>query len=201
MALAPVGTLTAAINAQASAQLTAAGLPADTIRATLADGPNGISLVRTGAFPGAVTVNPTNNSQALADLGLMDATWDAGSATLRGADRARVRVESLFTNLIDLREALMLNHVPGIALAAESMDDTIDALTDFRGLVGSHGQRVDEGLAREEDRAVLDEGTRSTLRDVDFATAATTFSLLQTQLQAGLQVTALSGSRTLLDYL
>jgi len=196
-----IASLMAAVNAQASAQLTAAGLPSDTIRATLADGPNGISLVRTGTFPGTVVVVPVNNSQALADLGLMDGTWDPASATLTGVDRARVRVESLFTHLIDLREALLRNDVPGIALAGEGMDGAIDGLTDFRGLIGSHGQRVDEGLTREEDRAVLDEGTRSTLRDVDFATAATTFSLLQTQLEAGLRVTALAGSRTMLDYL
>lgn len=41
----------------------------------------------------------------------------------------------------------------------------------------------------------------SSLQDVDYAEAATRFSLLQTQLEAGLRVTATQGSVSLLDFL
>ena len=39
------------------------------------------------------------------------------------------------------------------------------------------------------------------MRDLDFAEAAVRLNLLQTQLMASLQTTAMMGSRTLLDFL
>ena len=52
-----------------------------------------------------------------------------------------------------------------------------------------------------EDQTLLDESTRSSLRDLDFTEAAVRLNLLQTQFQAGLQTTAASFSRSLLDFL
>jgi flagellin-like hook-associated protein FlgL len=74
-------------------------------------------------------------------------------------------------------------------------------LGETRGLIGGYARQVDEAKVRETDRATLDEQTRSQLQDTDITAAATRFSLLQTQLQAGLQITALTHSRTLLDFL
>ena len=118
-----------------------------------------------------------------------------------GDDRAKVRVDSLFTNLIDLRDALAANDTSGISLAGDDLGTSIDALVDARGAIGGYGKQVDQATSRESTMATLDEQTRSQLQDSDFTTAATQFTLLQTQLQAGLQMVALSQGKTLLDFL
>jgi flagellin-like hook-associated protein FlgL len=60
---------------------------------------------------------------------------------------------------------------------------------------------VDEEVIRQEDRQILDETIRSSLRDVDYAAASTRFAQLQLQLQAGLSVAAQSQQLTLLNFL
>jgi flagellar hook-associated protein 3 FlgL len=189
------------INAQLSAALVAAGLNATDLVATMGEGANGIQLVQNPAFPNPVSVKSLNNSQAAGDLGLLDGSWDAASATFSGSDRAKVRVDDLFTRLIDLRDALRANSPTGITLAGEGLKAAIDALVETRGMVGGYARRVDDAIVNEEDRANADERARSELRDIDYTEAASRFALLQTQLEAGLRVTALAQSRSLLDFL
>jgi flagellin-like hook-associated protein FlgL len=148
-----------------------------------------------------MTVVKQNNSLAAEQLGLLNATRSPDGASLIAQDRAKVRVDSLFTNLIDLRDSLRANDVRGIALAGSDLDKSVADLAETRGLVGGYGQRVDQQLERETSRALLDEKARSEMRDTDFITASSRLALLQTQLQAGLQVAAMNGSRSLLDYL
>jgi flagellin-like hook-associated protein FlgL len=62
-------------------------------------------------------------------------------------------------------------------------------------------QRVESAAEREVDRQTMDLAVRSELRDTDYAEASVRFSLLQTQLQAGLQATSAAGRLSLLDYL
>ena len=189
------------INAQAAPQLAAAGLAPTDFQAQLLDGDNGIAFVQNPAFPDALSLTPDNNSQAAFQLGLMDGTYDPATGTLLGEDRAAVRVDSLFTALVDLRDALENNDRDGITLAGGRLDAFVDRVAQSRALVGGYSTRVASAKTFEEDRIVLDETMRSELRDLDYAEAATRFAMLQTQLQAGLQVTAQSGSLTLLDFL
>ncbi len=199
--MATVQTVLDRINSEAAGQLAAAGLPTTAFQARLSDGANGIQLVQDPAFTEAIKVDARNNSAAADQLGLLSGSYDATSATYAGQDRAKVRTNSLFTHLMDLREALLTNNAPGIALAGESLEHAVTALAETRGLVGSFAQRVESSLVREQDRAVLDETIRSALRDTDFAEAATRFSLLQTQLEAGLRAAATTSSLSLLDFL
>jgi flagellin-like hook-associated protein FlgL len=189
------------INNQIQTQLAAAGVAGTALVAGLASDGNGITLRQDPSFANRVTVLPENNSRAAEQLGLFNGTWDATTGTLQGEDRAKVRSESLFSALVDLREALRANDVSGIALAGEQLGSLGDELAETRGLVGSFQQRVDSALTRETDRSVLDEATRSSLRDLDLAEAATRYSLLQTQYQAGLQTTAAAQRLSLLDFL
>lgn len=189
------------INSQIQTQLAAAGLPANSLSAGLATDGNGITLTQSTAFTTPLTVLPENNSSAAAQLGLMNGTYNASTGVLQGEDRGKVRVDSVFSALVDLRESLRSNNVPGISLAGEQLGNLADELAESRGLVGSFSQRVDAALTRETDRAVLDESTRSSLRDLDLAEASTRFTLLNTQYQAGLQTTALSQQLSLLDFL
>lgn len=189
------------INSEIASQLPALGLAPGAVSAFLGDGANGIQIQQDPAFTGPLSVSKRNNSPAAEQLGLTNATYDPASRTLSGTDRAKIRVEGLFSDLLDLRSSLRTNNAVGIALAGERLEATIGALAETRGLVGSFAARVDAANTREEDRALVDETVRSQLRDVDYAEAATRFSLLQTQLQAALQTTASYQSRSLLDFL
>lgn len=196
-----VQTLLARINSEAGTQLAAAGLPATAFEARLSDGGNGLYLAQDSTFTGNIGVTARNNSPAAEQLGLLGGTYDAGLHTFVGADPATVRVESVFTHLIDLRDALRANDVSGITVAGEGLERVLSNLAETRGLVGGYAQRVDSATTREEDRSVLDQRVRSELADVDFAEASTRFSLLQTQLQAALRVTGASQQQSLLDFL
>ncbi len=193
-----VQTVLDRINQEAAAQ--GVNVPAD-FEARVGDGANGIEFIQSAAFPGALTVSSRNNSPAAEQLGLLDGDYDPSSGTLRAEDRARVRVDGLFTHLIDLRDALLANDTTGITLAGERLEQAVDRVAQARGLVGSYAARVDAAELRLEDQTVLDETTRSQLRDLDFTEAAVRLSLLQAQLQAGLASTAVASSMTLLDFL
>lgn len=193
-----VGGIIARINAQA----TAAGIavPAD-FEAGLSDGPNGIQLVQNAGFAGPLRVEQQNNSPASEHLGLADGSFDPASATLAGTDRAKVAVDSLFTRLIALRNALADDDELGITLAGGNFETSSDRIAESRALVGGFAQRISAAQRREEDLTLIDEQVRSELRDVDVAEGATRLSLLQTQLSAGLQLAATSQQLSLLSFL
>lgn len=196
-----VGTLLARIESQIADGLVAAGLPSSALVVGLSAIGNGIVFTQDTGFTGPLGFNARNGSPAAEQLGLLTGTWEPSSATFTSEDRAKVRVSNLFTHLIDLRDALRNNDTRGIGLAGEDLDSAIARLAENRGVVGSYARRVEKADVFEQDRAVLDERTRSMLRDTDFVQAATRMSLLQTQLQAAMRTSALGQSITLLDFL
>lgn len=189
------------INSEIANQLPSLGYSVGMVTAFLGDNSNGIQIQQDASFTNPLAVAKVNNSPAAEQLGLTTGSYDAASGTLTGQDRAKIRVDGLFSDLLDLREALRTNDSVGIAVAGERVEATIGALAETRGLVGSFAARVDSANTREEDRALIDETVRSQMRDVDYAEAASRFSLLQTQLQAALQTTAMYQSQSLLDFL
>ncbi|MEO0611451.1 MAG: flagellin, partial [Planctomycetota bacterium] len=191
------GTLVARINAEAVNQ----GIAPGDFEAQLGNGNRGLIFTQNPAFAGDITVGQRNNSQAAFDLGLLDGAYDAASATFAGEDRAQVVTDTVFTRLIQLRDALLADDTSGITLAGERLEGVIDSVAQTRGLVGSFGQRLDNARAREEDGNLLEQSVRSELRDVDFAEAATRLTSLQTQLEAGLRSTSIAGSLSLLDFI
>jgi flagellar hook-associated protein 3 FlgL len=199
--LTSVQSLLDRINAQLSAGLVAAGMSPTDCVATLTDGDNGIAFVQNPSFPDPIAVRALNNSRAADELGILNGTYSFASATLMGSDRAKVRVDDMFTRLIDLRDALRANSTSGITLAGEDLTTTIAALVETRGTVGGYAKRVEDAIVQEVERATTDEKSRSELRDVDFTVASSRFALLQTQLEAGLRITAMTQSRSLLDFL
>ncbi|NUQ68745.1 MAG: hypothetical protein HUU18_10765 [Phycisphaerales bacterium] len=196
-----VSALLTRVNSEIAAGLAAAGLPAGSLVAGLSDGGNGIRLTQSTGFTGPIRVEALNNSTAAESLGLLGGTYDASSATFAGTDRAKVRVDSVFTQLMDLRESLLGNSTFGIGLAGESLESSIGSLAETRGLVGGFAQRVESASVREDGQSNFGEQVRSELRDVDFTEAASRFSLLQTQLQAALQTTGSLQRLTLLDFI
>ncbi len=196
-----VNTLLNRIQSELATKLPAAGLAPTDLQVGLASDGNGITFTQNASFTGAIRVETKNNSPAAEQLGLLDGKYDATSATFTSTDRAKVRPDSVFSHLIDLRDALRANDTRGIQLAAQKLDGVIGALADTRGLVGSYAQRVDFASDRETDKATLDTQIRSELQDADFTQVATRYTQLQTQLQAGYQVTAAVSKLSLLDYL
>ncbi|MCL4219956.1 MAG: hypothetical protein KJZ65_01165 [Phycisphaerales bacterium] len=196
-----VGSVIRAINEQAAAALTAAGRLPTELTASLHPTSNGITLTQDGSISGAVAVRSDNNSTAANQLGLLNAAWDTSAGTLVGQDRATARPNNVFAHLIDLRDALSSNDTSGISLAAEKLDEALSRIVRSRALVAGYARRVSDESSREEDRQVLDTQMRSNLRDLDYAAAATRYTQLQTQLQAGLQTAAQLSRLSLLDFL
>lgn len=200
-----IGNVVSVMQQQINAALTAAGRPTSDLTVSIGTTDNGIVFTQNSAITagngGPVQITRRNNSLAAEQLGLIGGTWNAATNRYVGGDRAQVRVESVFTHLLDLREALESNSDSGMQLAVGALDSALDGVTRTRALVGGYAQQIGRQIARQEDREVLDQQVRSRLRDVDFAQAATEFSMLQLQLQAGLQTAALAGRLTLLNFL
>lgn len=194
--LASVQDLLSKINAEAAG----AGFGA-VFTAGLTGTGNGIEFQDTSGGAGQTTVTSLNG-YAAADLGLLDGTFTAGApARLVASDRATVRVDSLLSTLIDLRDSLQNDDTIGITFAGEELEDRVELAIQTRALVGGRAQRVEGAKDRLEDTNLLDQTIKSNLQDLDYIEAATRFSLLQTQLQAGLQSAAAIRSLTLLNYL
>ena len=194
-----VQTVLDAINAAA----VGAGLavPGD-FEARLTTGANGIELVDNSGFVVDAFQVESLNGYAAEDLGLLDGTTTLGvPATIAGSDRAKVRVDSVLTDLIDLRDALQTNDERGITLAGERLQADLDRLSETRATVGARASRVGAAKRREEDQTLLDQTIRSNLADLDYAEASSRFALLELAQQAGLAATARVQSLSLLDFL
>ncbi len=195
--MASVATLLSRINTAAAG----AGFAA-VFSAGLSTGANGIVFADSSGPVTGQTGVTTLNGHAAEDLGLLEGTYTAGgTAIFAGTDRARARVDSVFSTLLELQGSLSGNDQRGITLAGERLGQDVDVLTRARALVGSRSQRVESARTRLEDSNLLTEKIRSELADVDYTEAATRFSLLQLAQQAGLATSARSLSLTLLDFL
>ena len=182
-----------AINAAAAA---AGVTPAEFTARLVADG-NGIELADTTVGT-TTTVADLNNSGTATDLGI---AGTSGTATLTGTDRATVAVDSVFSHLIALRNALSGNDERGIEIATAKLEADLARATEARADVGVRSRRVAEATAREEELGIQDMALRSSIQDLDFTAAATRFATLQQQLEAGLAGAAKSVNLSLLDYL
>jgi flagellin-like hook-associated protein FlgL len=183
---------------QINAAAVNAGLtvPAEFQASLVTDG-NGIALTD-NTVGTTTTVVARNGSFAAEDLGILGSTT---SATLSGQDRATVAVESVFSHLAALRDALRANDERGITQATGKLEADVDRATSARADVGVRTRRITDARTREEDLKVQDAGLRSQVQDLDFTEAAIRFTQLQQQLQAGLATAARTSALSLLDFL
>ncbi len=177
----------------------APALAAGDFTAQLTTGVNGLAF--SSAIAGPMRFNTLNNSAAAEDLGLSTLTLDGATSLYVAQDRAGVRVQNLFTDLIDLRDALLRNDNAAITQAGANLNRNADRLTGAQALVGTYAQRVDQALELLQDQRVSDSKTKSELQDVDYAEAATRLSQLQTQLEATLRTAGTIGRTSLFDFL
>jgi flagellin-like hook-associated protein FlgL len=196
-------TTMAAISERVNQAAAAAGLsvPDEFQAGVVSSGPGGLAFRQGGGIAGPLRVEELNASPALRDLGLEDSVYDGERAALVGSDVAQVRVRNIFSDLLDLRQALRTDDETGIGFAGEAVEARLSEIAQVRAIVGGNARRVQDAQELREDIVLLDEATRSGLQDTDFAQAAVELSQLQIQLQAALQVTATSRQQSLLDYL
>jgi flagellin-like hook-associated protein FlgL len=174
---------------------TIAGIP---VSADLAADGNGIRIFDATVGAGDLAVEALNGSFAAEDLGIVGST---SGAILIGDDRATVAVESVFTHLITLRDALLTDDERGITLAASKFEADISRLAEARANVGVRSRRVSDAVDREEDLRIQDMALRSQVQDLDYTEASLRFTTLQQQLQAGLLTAQQVTSLSLLDFL
>jgi flagellar hook-associated protein 3 FlgL len=199
--LVDVATLLAKVNAEASSAGLTIGAGPGEFEARMDPDSNRLVLEDRLGGGGSVVVTSLNG-YAAEDLGFLDGTTSTGTpASLTGSDRTSVRVESLFTTLMDLKGSLERDDARGITFAGERLETDLDRLNRARALIGGRAQRVEEGERRLEDKAVLDTSIKSSLQDLDFFEASSRLTLLQTQLQASVQVAARTAPLTLLNFL
>lgn len=187
-----------AMNAAAAGAGLGGTGPADAFFARLASDGNGLELLDNTAGPGSLSVTTLNGSHAADDLGIRGSTT---GATLVGEDRATIAVDSVFSHLIALREALNANDSNGIELAASRLDGDIVRVAEARADVGVRARRVADATLREEDLRLQDTALKSQVQDLDYTEAAVRFASLQQQLQAALATTSRSTALSLLDFL
>jgi len=161
-------------------------------------GSGGLVLTDSSGGTGDFAVEPLNGSFAAQDLGILHSTT---SATITGEDGAKVEVDSVFTHLITLRDALLENDIPGITFAGGKFEEDIDRAARARAVVGQRIDRASGMRQREEDEDLLDASLKSQAEDLDFTEASVRFSQLQTFLQATLATGAQSRNLSLLDFL
>jgi flagellar hook-associated protein 3 FlgL len=189
------------INVAAAAAAAAGDIPAGSFSAALALESNGLEFTDNAGGAGQLSIDPENGSFAAEDLGLLDGTWDSSSAILTGSDRTSVRVDSAFGSLLALKDALLSNDVRGITFAGERLSDDVNRAAQARAIVGGRANRVEVAAQREEDRQLQTISVRSQLRDLDYTEASIRYTLLQTQLQAGLTTAGQSQSMSLINFL
>jgi flagellin-like hook-associated protein FlgL len=160
---------------------------------------NGLVIDDNTAGPADFLITNAATGLAAEHLGI---NANAGSAaTIAGTDNAAVRVENIFTHMIDLKNALSTNDETGITIAGENLGRDTDAVTAARGVLGVQAQRVQNQQDRNEDRETAERTMRSDLQDADLTDVITRFEQLQLQLQAALQMGSSTSRLSLLDYL
>ncbi len=194
----------AAITAAATTALGAANVGVTGQAGTMfnvglvADG-NGLTLEDMTAGAGNFKVDNLGQSLAATDLGLLKDV--AAGGAIVGDDIAKVRVESVFSHLMALRDSLLSDDSRGITLATSLLETDSENLARAHADVGVRANRVQSQQSRSEDLKITEKTMLSQLQDTDLATMISQYALLQQQLQASLQVGAQNLQLSLLDFL
>ena len=113
------------------------------------------------------TIQALNGSFAAEHLGIVGSTT---GATLAGEDRAMVAVDSVFSHLIALRDALQTDDERGISLATDRLDKDLLRAAEVRAKVGVRSRRVADASAREQEWAAT--SIRKKICDTESASLA-----------------------------
>jgi flagellin-like hook-associated protein FlgL len=198
--LATVGQVITTINtAAAGLTVGAPGSGGTDFNLGLATDGNGFLFEDNTAGPGDFRVTQLNASLAATHLGINKNSGAGGS--LLGDDEAQVRVESVFTHLIKLRDTLVSGNSSGITLAGEAIERDVESVALARAEVGVRSQRAEQQQQRSAELKTTEQSMLSELQDTDFTEVITRFVQLQQQLQAALQIGSQNLQLSFLDFL
>ena len=170
------------------------------ITASLSDTGNGIRIVDTSGGATPLRINPLNFSDAVLDLGL-DGDIDAAATEVTGRDVGGVRVEGVFSALMQLREALLTGDERDITVAAGKIDEVLTRVIQVQGRLGAEVRAIEARADQTQDAVDATSILLSEVRDLDFVEAITRFQATQTALQASLQASGRTLNLSLLDFL
>jgi len=159
---------------------------------------NGIVLTDNTTGAGTLTVTPLNGSTAAADLGLNS---PAVGNTITGTDVNPIATSGVFTDLLNLSNALKNNDTNGITNAAQGLAADSAQTTLVRATAGATSQELQNQATQITAENTATQTMLSQLQDVDYTTAISQYQTLQTSLQAALETAAQSPDLTLADYL
>ncbi|QDU32693.1 flagellar hook-associated protein FlgL [Poriferisphaera corsica] len=140
-----------------------------------------------------------NESQAAEHLGIAKNAGATNSFT--SDDNAKVVVQNIFTNLMDLSAALYKNDVSGITFATDKLEDRNKEVILARAASSVDANRVALQLERSLELETSEKSMLSLIQEVDTTEAITQFQMLQVQLQASLQLGAQNMQNSLMNFL
>ena len=160
---------------------------------------NGMQFDDNTTGTGDFRVISLGTSQAAANLGIEMNTGLDGSFV--SDDLAKVRVEGVFTHMIQLRHSLGTDDSRGIRFAGDGLEGDLDQMSQARADVAVRAQRVERQQDRNADMDLAEQTVLSGLRDADLTEAITRLTQLQQQLEASLRVGSINLQLSLLDFL
>ena len=172
---------------------------------------DGTATVNSTLGPVAATVSGGYNADQFTVSGtvaerlgfLADGEVSATSmgATIESTDRNPREVDSVFTTLIRMREALTTSDDEEFARQVNRLQDDIDRVSFGRGEVGVRLQNLEAIERRLADEDVTLRSALSTEVDADLVEVISDFTAKQYALQASLQITGQLLNLTVLDYI
>jgi len=178
----------------------AATLAGVNVTASIATVGNGITLTDATGGAGVMKVERANLSNVAEDLGILKQAA-AGSNVIAGDDVKYNEEPSIFTYLLDLRDALTQNNARGIEAAGQNIEKYMNQLNQYQGKLGYMSRGLETRKTRTEDAVLSTKTLVSTIKDLDYTEAITKFQNLQTTLQANLQAGGQILNTSLLDFL
>ncbi len=168
------------------------------ITAALATTGNGITITDNTAGGGTLAIERLNLSPAIDGLGLNVA---AVGGVLTGADVNPVKVDSPFTALLELRQALAGDDSEGISAAGRRLSTSLEHMQELQGHLAAKAAAMLERGDRIENERSAARILQSDICDADLTEAIVRFQQVQTALQANLATASRVMNLSLLDYL
>ena len=178
--------------------------------ASLATNGNGIVLTDGTAGLGDLTVtNHTDNNESgyftAQELGLTGPDAESTATVINGADVNPVTVDSVFSNLLTLKDALKINNTDDadqqLTSIGDHLEDVLDTVINIYGRVGVQMSTLEDRKTYMEDKILATETLRSDIADIDFTEAITRYQNLYTALQGSLISGGQLNNTSLLDFL
>ncbi|MDH5680786.1 MAG: flagellar hook-associated protein FlgL, partial [Spirochaetota bacterium] len=156
-------------------------------------------IVLQSTKPHQISLEDMRGGTVLQDLGLIAQGGAQGPNNY--APSAIIHGDSVFNQVIKLRNALLNDDINGVNRSIGAIDEGMDNLRNNMALVGARQKRMEVALERNSHNIVYAKDIYSKIQATDMAEAVTEMKNLELSHQAALQVGARILRPTLLDFL